>query len=138
MNDPRIPYSRVSHAMRQLDELADDDPPSRWEWMVVRVEPGGRLILPGPARNTLGLGDGAGSVAAVCHPTSLVLGRDASVDRVRCRVDARGRLRIPVWLRRDDPATLLVGTDPTNSVVVVANTRVLDAVGDSLVVGEER
>jgi hypothetical protein len=50
------------------------------------------------------------------------------------KVDGRGRLLLPVWLRRavGFSASLLVGTRHEDRFVVVTTTGVLDAMGDLL------
>lgn len=124
--------------MRQLDDLADDTPPHRWDWTIATVEKTGRISLPHPARAALGLSDGGGALVGICHATSLVLRPGDPQRRNPFRVDGRGRLRVPVWLRRDGPDVLLVRTLGDEGLAVVAGTGVLDAVGDSLQVGEQR
>lgn len=47
-------------------------------------------------------------------------------------VDGRGRLYVPVWLRRGHGTWLIVGTQAATSIVVVAPTSMLDALGDQL------
>lgn len=138
MHEPHTLLNRVSTAMRQLDDLADDSPAPRWEWSIVAVEKTGRISLPNSARSALGLAGGPCAFAWICHARSLVLRRGGPDRWDAFRADARGRLQIPVWLRRDDPDVLLVGALVDDGVVVVAGTGVLDAVGDSLLVGEER
>lgn len=55
MHETHALLNRVSTAMRQLDDLADDTPPPRWDWSIVAVEKTGRISLPCPARAALGL-----------------------------------------------------------------------------------
>ncbi len=138
MHEPHVLLNRVSTAMRQLDDLADDVPPPRWDWSIVTVEKTGRISLPHPARAALGLSLGPGAFAGICHATCLVLHGGDPGRRNLFRADARGRLQIPAWLRRDDPDVLLIGTLMADGVVLIARTGLLDAVGDSLLVGEKR
>lgn len=138
MHETHALLNRVSTAMRQLDDLADDTPPPRWDWSIVAVEKTGRISLPCPARAALGLSGASAAFAGICHATCLVLSPGDPGRRNVFRADARGRLQVPVWLRRDDPDVLLVGALVDEGVVVIARTGVLDAVGDSLLVGEAR
>lgn len=50
-------------------------------------------------------------------------------------IDGRGRLYVPVWLRRSPVPWLLVGTRAAASIVVVAPASVLDGLGDRLLDG---
>lgn len=124
--------------MRQLDDLADDASPPRWDWSIVTLEKTGRISLPQTARAALGLCGGHGAFAGICHASSLIL-RSGDPDGPKLfRADARARLQIPAWLRRHEPEALLVGVLLSEGVVVVATTDVLDSVGESLLVGEGR
>ncbi len=138
MHEPHGLLNRVSTAMRQLDDLAGNTPPPRWGWSIVTVEKTGRISLPTAARSALGVEDGHGAFAGICHATSLVLRPGGPESRNTFRADGRGRLQIPVWLRRHDPPALLVGALVDQGVVVIASTSLLDDVGDGLLLGERR
>lgn len=131
MRDPRN-----STALRQLADLGIDPEPPRWEWAIVRVDPKGRVVLPAEARLALGATPGGRSaVRGVCHRVALVLSPDGA--GAAMSVDARGRLRIPEWLRQGPPTSMVVGTRGGTPVVVVAWTTVLDGLGD-LLLGQPR
>jgi hypothetical protein len=100
----------------------------------VPLEPSGRLRLPIEACRALGASPGARAAArGVCHPTVLVL-RSTGGGR-SLTIDGRGRLYVPVWLRRGHATHLVVGTQPATSTVAVARTSLLDALGDQLAGG---
>jgi bifunctional DNA-binding transcriptional regulator/antitoxin component of YhaV-PrlF toxin-antitoxin module len=129
--------SPTGNAFRQLAELGQDPDPSRWRWDIVRVEASGRLVLPTWARTALGIAGQAMPVYGVCNRVALVLhpaGPGAAIT-----VDRRGRLCVPMWLRRATAgsAVVLVGCQQRSSLVVVAPIGVLDGLGD-LLAGEPR
>ena len=131
-----MPDLRTSTALRQLADLGHHPDPPRWTWAVAHFDPAGRIALPSDARVALGarVGDRT-EVRGVCHRISLVLSADgAGAPMV---VDGRGRLCVPVWLRRGPCASLVVGTNHATALVVVAPTTALDGLGDVLV-GESR
>lgn len=128
-----MPDLRNSTALRQLTDLGGHEPdPPDWVWAVARLEPSGRLLLPGEARHALGTAErGHGDAIGMCHGAALVL-RPSGHGRPMA-IDGRGRLYVPVWLRRNQVPCLLVGTHAAASVVVVAPAWVLDGLGDQLV-----
>ena len=132
-----MPDLHNSTALRQLTDLGGHDPdPPDWVWAVARLELNGRLLLPVEARHALRAGArGHGDAIGRCHGAALVL-RSAGHGRPLA-IDGRGRLYVPVWLRRSPLPCLLVGTHAAASVVVVAPASVLDGLGDQLV-GEGR
>jgi len=127
-----MPDLRSSTALRQLTDLGRDPDPPDWVWAVAPLEPSGRLLLPVEARDALGTGArGHGDAIGMCHGAALVL-RSSGHGRPMA-IDGRGRLYVPVWLRRSPLPCLLVGTHAAASVVVVAPASVLDGLGDQLV-----
>jgi len=124
MHDPRI-----STALRQLVDLGGDEPSrGRWSWAIVGLERIGRVRLPAPAIEVLGVSAG-GEVWARSSRLALIVrtqGPGAAV-----AVDGRGRMFLPVWLRQAaGPARqLLVGTEAAQGLVVAA-VGVLDGIGD--------
>lgn len=61
----------------------------------------------------------------------LVLGEVKGPGR-RIGIDRRGRLYVPVWLRR---SALVAVADPHDGVVVLADIGVLDPIGEQLLRG---
>jgi hypothetical protein len=109
-----------------------------WRWWIVALQPPGRVTLPAAARHMLGAAAGGATVRALWRDVALVV-RLAGPGRSMA-VDDRGRVVVPVWLRRAaaPSGTVLVGAWPGPApVVVVAATGVLDGFGDDLV-GEGR
>lgn len=126
MNRPRTPPAA-------LPDLTG--PPlvaSSWRWSAAEPEPSGRFLLPGAARRLLGA-DAAGShpVSGVVRGDTVVLRPDTQDGR-SMTVDGRGRIYLPVWLRRH--SDFLIGThdDPTDAAVVVVPAALFAAVGDQL------
>ena len=126
MHDPRN-----STALRQLADLGPDPDPPRWRWGIVRPDPEGRLRLPAEARRALRFRPGhRHHVRGICHRFALVARvDDAGASLV---VDSRGRLTLPVWLRRGTDRALVVGSDAAATTVVVAPIAVLDRLGELL------
>jgi hypothetical protein len=129
MHDPRI-----STALRQLADLGDDPAPPRWSWAIAALERIGRVRLPAPAIQALGVSTG-GEVWVRSSRLALVL--EAKGPGAKVAVDGRGRMFVPVWLRQAaEPARqLLVGTPAAQGLVVVAAVGVLDGIGDLLAGG---
>ncbi|HET6953412.1 MAG TPA: hypothetical protein VFI47_23745 [Acidimicrobiales bacterium] len=133
MHDPR-----TRTALSHLADLGHTPEPPRWHWGIARLDPIGRIVLPGQAHAALGLTvEQPCLVQGVCYRVALVLrtcGGGAAVT-----VDGRGRLRLPAWLRRSGAASrsLPVGARCDAPLVVVAPTTVLDGLGDVLA-GESR
>lgn len=125
-----MPDPRTSTALRQLADIGSAPDPPAWSWGVVRLEPCGRLLLSPEARTVLGALRGQVlDVRGLCGPTALVLrpagrGRTISIDR-------RGRIYVPMWLRRS-PSYLIGTRDEDPATVVVAPATVLDDLGDDL------
>ncbi|HMJ74465.1 MAG TPA: hypothetical protein VK507_00745 [Iamia sp.] len=128
-----MPDPRTSPALRQLAAIGRDPDPLAWSWAVVRLELCGRLLLSPEARTTLGARPGhVLDVRGLCNTTALVLraigrGRTITVDR-------RGRIYVPMWLRRGP--SYLIGARADSATVVLVPVTVLDALGDDLE-GEE-
>lgn len=121
MTDPR-----ASTALRHLTLEALGPP--RWSWAVAELPGTGRLRLPDVAREVLDYTDG-GLVSALAHGDVLIVRPLEGTGR-RLRVDGRGRIYVPRWLRSHDG--LLIGALRAERLVLVAPSRVLDAVGDRL------
>ena len=121
---------RTSTALRQLDDLGHEPPPPRWRWAIAKLQLIGRIALPAEAGGALGWSPGAMvEVRGRLSRLALVLRRDGT--GATFRVDGRGRLYLPVWLRRTD--AVLVGTQQDRQLVVIAPVGVLDGIGDLLV-----
>lgn len=126
MNRPRTPLAALP------DLTGPPLPASRWQWSAAEPEPSGRLLLPGAARRVLG------AEAAVVHPVSGVVRGDTLVLRPNAvngrsmTVDGRGRVYLPVWLRRHPG--FLIGTHATadDPAVVIVPATLFDAVGDQI------
>jgi hypothetical protein len=73
---------RTSTALRQLTDLGGHEPdPPDWVWAVARLEPSGRLLLPGEARDALDTtARGHGEAIGMCHGAQPGRG-----DHRRCR-----------------------------------------------------
>lgn len=120
---------RTSTALRQLDDLGAEPPPRRWAWAVAKLQPIGRITLPAEAGGALGWSPGVTvEIRGRSSRLALVLRRDGT--GAAFRVDGRGRLYLPVWLRRTD--AVLVGTREDRPLVVIAAVGVLDGIGDLL------
>jgi hypothetical protein len=127
MTDPR-----TSTALRYL--ALPDPPDTLWEWTVARVGPSGRIRLSDAARNALGAVDRAIPVAVKARGDALLVCPSPAAGRPRT-VDARGRLYVPTWLRTN--TALLVGARTADRLVVLTPTRLLDALGERLVGGQQ-
>jgi hypothetical protein len=96
-------------------------------------------MLPVEARRVLGVVAGGGvTVRALCRGVALQLRSGGA--GVALGIDGRGRMVVPVWLRRaaGSPGSVLVATRLGGApVVLVAPIGVLDGLGDVLV-GEGR
>ncbi|MGI8662239.1 MAG: hypothetical protein ACR2LQ_03395 [Acidimicrobiales bacterium] len=129
-----MPNLRNSTALRQLADLGHEPDPPVWDWAVTRLEPSGRILLSVSARAVLGaLFDHRVDVWGRCRDATLVLGKEASGRRLS--IDGRGRLYVPMLLRRGPVPWLLVGANVADSIVVVAPISVLDGLGEQLAAG---
>jgi DNA-binding transcriptional regulator/RsmH inhibitor MraZ len=91
----------------------------------------GRISLPAAARELLS----GGRVRARSRHGALFL--QAGGPGAIVTVDGRGRLVVPMWLRRAAvTGELLVGTHRDPDLVVVVPAAVLDESGDRLIAGE--
>ncbi|MGH9212469.1 MAG: hypothetical protein ACRD2C_17605 [Acidimicrobiales bacterium] len=123
---------RTSTALRQLDDLGREPPPERWRWAVAKLQPIGRVALPPEARDAIGWSrEETVVVRGRSRRLALVVRRDGP--GAALGVDGRGRMYLPVWLRRGD--AVLVGARVDATLVVIAPVGVLDGMGE-LVVGE--
>ena len=121
-----------------LPDLTAGQPPgSSWRWIAASLEPSGRVLLRAEVRHALGATPGqATRVSGVACGEALVL-RPAGADRGRAMtVDRRGRIYLPVWLRRY-PSFLIGIRTVGDPVVVVVPASVLDAMGDQIAEGSE-
>ena len=132
---------RPPAALSLLHEVGGEPPPPRWRWRwsIVTPEFTGRVMLPVEARRVLGVVAGGGvTVRARCRGVALQLRSGGA--GVALGIDGRGRMVVPVWLRRaaGSPGSVLVATRLGGApVVLVAPIGVLDGLGDVLV-GEGR
>jgi len=126
MNRPRTPPA-------VLPDLTG--PPvaaSPWRWSAAEPEPSGRLLLPSAARRALGADSvEAHAVSGVVRGDMLVL-RPHHADGRSVTVDGRGRIYLPVWLRRHPGFLVGTHTTPDDAAVVVVPAFLFDAVGDQL------
>jgi len=132
--DPRIGYpGATGSALDLIRGFTGEDLPGRWRHWVAGLEATGRVTLPPRARP---VADAEEPVRAVSRGLMLVL-RPGGVG-APVRLDQRGRLALPHWLRRlcEPTGSVLVAVrHPDASVVVVAPTGLLDSLIDD-VVGE--
>lgn len=107
---------------------------SAWRWSAAEPERSGRLLLPGAARRCLA-GDATGAhqvqVSGVVRGDTLVLRRRTEEGR-SMTVDGRGRIYLPVWLRRHPGFLIGTHADPETSAVVIVPASLFDAIGDQL------
>lgn len=126
MNRPRTPPAALP-ALTGAAVAA-----SSWRWAAADPEPSGRLLLPSAARRCLGADSSeARSVSGVVRGDTLVLRPGAGNVR-SMTVDGRGRLYLPVWLRRHPG--FLIGTHKAldDRAVVIVPASVFDAMGVQL------
>ena len=104
---------------------------SPWRWAAAEPEPSGRLLLPAVARRVLGADDAATSmVTGIMRGDTLVLRPKAAGGRTMT-IDGRGRIYLPVWMRRHPG--LFIGTHaPDEPAVVIVPAAEVDAIGDQL------
>jgi hypothetical protein len=100
----------------------------------VGLERIGRVRLPAPAIHVLSVSAG-GEVWARSSRLALVVSTEEPGATIA--VDGRGRMFVPVWLRQAAGSSrqLLVGTNVTQGLVVVAGVGVLDGIGELLAGG---
>lgn len=113
-----------------LVDLGTETDAPFWSWSIVNLEPIGRVILPGHARQALARSPGDPKVRARAARVTWVLAKGGT--GAQTSVDARGRVYLPAWLRPACSSGALVGTRSTDGLVVVCSTGVLDAFGDRL------
>lgn len=116
-----------------LPDLTAGQPPgSGWRWIAASLEPSGRVLLRAEVRDALGATTGqATRVSGVARGEALVL-RPAGAGRGRVMtVDRRGRIYLPVWLRRH-PSLLIGSRTVGDRVVVIVPAAVLDSMGDQV------
>lgn len=125
MNRPRTPPAT-------LPDLTG--PPvarSPWRWSAAEPEPSGRLLLPAAARGALGANSTeAHVVTGIARGDSLVLRPQVEGGRA-ITIDGRGRVYLPVWMRRHPG--FLIGTHTADEpAVVIVPAALVDAIGDQL------
>ena len=126
MNRPRTPPAALP------DLTGPPVAASSWRWAAAEPEPSGRLLLPSAARRCLGADSSdARSVSGVVRGDTLVLRPGAGNGR-SMTVDGRGRIYLPVCLRRHPG--FLIGTHilPADLAVVIVPAALFDAMGDQL------
>lgn len=125
MNRPRTPPAALP------DLTGEPVARSPWRWSAAELEPSGRLLLPAVARRVLGADSTeAHAVTGIARGDSLVLRPHAQGGR-RMRIDGRGRIYLPVWMRRHPG--FLIGTHPADEpAVVIVPAALVDAIGDQL------
>lgn len=126
MNRPRTPPS-VLPAL-----TGEPVARSQWRWSAAEPEPSGRLLLPAAARRALGAdATEARVVSGVVRGDTMVL-RPGTTSGRAMTVDVRGRIYLPVWLRRH--RGFLIGTHsiPDDHAVVIVPAALFDSIGDQL------
>jgi hypothetical protein len=123
MHDPR-----TSPALRTLADLTAAPPQRRWSWSIGRLDDAGRVSIGRDAVDALAPGP---LTMSWHHLALLVEPADGSAATAPVVVDGRGRLTVPVWLRRRQPE-VLVGLDTIGPRLLVAPVEVLDRLGDVL------
>ena len=101
----------------------------RWAFAIAAMATTGRISLPTGALGALGVEPGS-TVRGFARGDRLVLHHDCAGRPVT--IDARGRLTLPVWLRRAAHPTcsVLIATSLEAGVVVVVPISALEAVAD--------
>jgi hypothetical protein len=120
----------VGVALGRLRRLGAAAEPARWQHWVIEMERTGRVTLPAAARC---VAEGLTVLRATSRDDALVLRRDGL--GAPTQLDGRGRLLVPVWLRRAAERTrsvLVAARRPDAAVVVIAPTSVLDGAVDEL------
>jgi DNA-binding transcriptional regulator/RsmH inhibitor MraZ len=125
-----------SWAQLPLPRLFDDVEPSvpeRWSFAVVTVEPSGRVTLPTGVRDRFAQ---SAVVRAAAAAEVVVLSTTGAGRRVR--VDGRGRVVVPCWLRDaiGPSGALVIGAcrgDGCDAMVLLAPARLLCRWADALV-----
>ncbi len=105
---------------------------SPWRWSAAEPEPSGRLQLPPVARRALvGEASTGLAVSGVVRGDTLVLRSEPTAGR-SMTVDGRGRIYLPVWLRRHPGFLIGAHADGDDASVVVVPAVLFDAIGDRL------
>ena len=126
MNRPRTPPAALP------DLTGPPVAASPWRWSAAEPEPSGRLLLPSAARCCLAADSSeARSVSGVVRGDTLVLRPGAGNGR-SMTVDSRGRIYLPVWLRRHPGFLIGTHTLPADPAVVIVPAALFDAMGDQL------
>ncbi|MGH9156344.1 MAG: hypothetical protein ACRD1K_11045 [Acidimicrobiales bacterium] len=126
MNRPRTPPAALP------DLTGEAVAASSWRWSAAEPERSGRLLLPSAARRCLGADSSeACSVSGVVRGDTLVLRPGAGNGR-SMTVGGRGRLYLPVWLRRHHGFLIGTHTAPEDPAVVIVPAALVDTMGDQL------
>lgn len=105
---------------------------SPWRWSAAEPEPSGRLLLPAVARSVLGADSSTPRpVSGTVRGDTLVL-RPGTHHGRSMAVDGRGRIYLPMWLRRHPGFLIGTCTMPDDAAVVVLPASLFDAMGDQL------
>lgn len=109
---------------------------SPWRWSAAEPEPSGRLQLPAIARRILEADDAeARAVSGAVRGDTLILRPGTTSGRART-VDVRGRIYLPVWLRRHPGFLIGTHTRPDDPAVVIAPAALFDTFGHQLLARE--
>lgn len=127
MNRPRTPPA----ALPDLTGAAVAASP--WRWSAAEPEPSGRLLLPAVARRVLGADASEPRVVSgAVRGDTLVLRPGTTTGRAMT-VDVRGRIYLPVWLRRHPGFLIGTHTRPDEDpAVVIAPAALFDSFGHQL------
>lgn len=125
MNRPRTPPAALP------DLTGPPVAASPWRWSAAEPEPSGRLLLPSAARRCLDADVAAAHAVSGVVRGDMVLLRPDAADGRSMTVDGRGRIYLPVWLRRHPG--FLIGTHAAAApAVVIVPATLFDAVGDQI------
>lgn len=109
---------------------------SLWRWSAAELEPSGRLLLPAAARRSLGADSTEiHAVTGAVRGDTLVL-RPGTTSGRAMTVDVRGRIYLPVWLRRHLGFLIGTHTCPDHPAVVIAPAALFDSFGHQLIEGD--
>lgn len=126
MNRPRTPPAALP------DLTGPPVPSSPWRWSAAEPEPSGRLLLPAVARRVLGTdADQPWAVSGTVRGDTLVL-RPGTTNGRAMTMDGRGRIYLPVWLRRHAGFFIGTHTIPDDPAVAIVPAALFDSIGDQL------
>jgi hypothetical protein len=128
MNRPRTPPAALP------DLTGPPITASVWRWSAAEPESSGRLLLSVAARRVLGTdadADQPGAVSGTVRGDTLVLRPGTNSGRAMT-LDGRGRIYLPVWLRRHAGFFIGTHTIPDDPAVAVVPAALFDSIGDQL------